>query len=212
MENKHSHRCYNVLINFSDVTALAFVLTSIGLEQQGQEVLAVALVVNLAVGNDILGELSDRVGDRTLSLNGLEREGVDPGEQPQNEQAREGRAFTDHLILNPNDVDDFDGIRGFTDGIEVVAKSDTANDVQGGAGGIVEDVELEGRLARSVNLVCNACLEGAADVIDVVVHCADVVRRKGRGEKTTHALVLFLALDPYERTAGEAGEEGADSG
>ena len=212
MDNKHSHRCYNVLINFSDVTTLAFVLTSIGLEQQGQEVLAVALVVNLAVGNDILGELSDRVGDRTLSLNGLEREGVDPGEQPQDEQARKGRAFADHLILNPNDVDDFDGIRGFTDGIEVVAKSDTANDVQGGAGGIVEDVELEGRLAGSVNLVRNACLEGAADVIDVVVHCANIVRRKGRGEETTHALVLFLTLDPYEGTAGEAGEEGADSG
>ena len=164
-----------MLIDFRDVTALAFVFTSIGLEHAGHEVLAVVLVVNLAIGNDILGERSDRVSDRTLGLNRLEREGGDPGEQPQNEQAREGRVFTGHLILTLQDVGDLDGIRGVTESVEVVTKGDSANDVQGGAGGIVEDAELEGRLAGSMNLIRNACLEGVGDVIDVGVHWADVV-------------------------------------
>ena len=128
--NGHLHRCHNVIVNFRDVTALAFVLTSIGLEQAGHEVLTVALVVNLAVGDDIPGNRSDCVGDRTLGLNGLEREGGDPGERSQNEQEHEGRVFITHLILSPNSVDDLDGIRSVTtDGIEVVTKSDTANDV-----------------------------------------------------------------------------------
>ena len=141
-----------MLVNFRDVTAFAFVLTSIGLEQKGHEVVAADLVVNLAVvnlavGDDILGELSDRVGDRTLGLNGLEREGGYPGEQPQNEQGGKGRVFTAHFTLSPDGLNDIDGIRSVTDGIEVVTKSYTANDVQGGAGGIVEDVDLEGRFA-----------------------------------------------------------------
>ena len=126
---EHLHECYNVLINFRDVTALAFVLTSIGSEHQGHEVLAITLVVNLAVGDDILGELSDRVSDRTLDLNGLEREGRDPGEKPQNEQGCEGRVFTVHLIMSPHGANDLDGIRSVADGIEVVTKGDTANDV-----------------------------------------------------------------------------------
>ena len=82
---EHLHGCYNVFVNFRDVTAIAFVLTSICLEQKGHEVLSVALVVDLAVGDDILSEFSDCVGDRTLGLNDLEREGGDPGEHPQNE-------------------------------------------------------------------------------------------------------------------------------
>ena len=200
-----------MLVNFRDITALVFVLTSIRLEQEGHEVLAVTFVVNLAVVNDILSQLPNSFGDRTLGLNGLEREGGDPRELPQDEQAREGREFTDHFILNPKGVDDLHSIRSVTDGIEVVTKSDTANDVQGGAGGIVEDVDLEGGLAGSVNLVRNAGLEGAGDVIDVGVHCADVVRRKGGGEETTHALMFLLTLDPEERAAGDADDEGADN-
>ena len=191
---------------------LAFVLTSIGLEQAGHEILAVDLVFNLAVGDDILGERSDRVGDRALDLNGLERKGGDPGEQPQDEQAREGRAFTAHLILSPQDVGDLDGIRSVTDGIKVVTKSDSANDVQGDASSIVENVELEGRLAGSMNLIRDACLEGAGDVIDVGVHCADVVRRKGGGDETTHTLMLLLTLDPYERAAADAHDKGTHNG
>ena len=82
---EHLHDCYDVLVDFCDVAAFAFVLTSISLEQKGHEVVAAGLVVNPAVGDNILGELSDRLGDRTLGLNGLEREGSDPGEYPQNE-------------------------------------------------------------------------------------------------------------------------------
>ena len=104
-------------------------LTSIGLEHARHEVLAAASDVNLAVGNDTLGERSDRVGDRALGLNGLEREGGDPGEKPQNEQGCEGRVFTSHLILSPNGIDDLGGTRGVTDRIEVVTKSDTTYDV-----------------------------------------------------------------------------------
>ena len=173
--------------------------------------MAATLVVNL-VGNDILGELSDCVGDRALGLNGLERKGGDPREQPQNEQGREGRVFTAHVALIPEGVYDLDSIRSVTDGIEVVTKTNTANDVQGGTGSIVEDVELEGRLSRSMNLVLNAGLEGATDVIDVGVHCADVVRRKCGGDETTHALMLLLTVDPEERTTSEAHGEGTNKG
>jgi len=210
-QQNNLHECYNVLVNFCGVTVLAFVLKTIGLEHAGHEILAVAIVVNLAVGDDILGKCSDRIGNRTLGLNRLEREGGDPGEKPQNEQAREGRVFTAHLFLSLPDVDEFDGTRGVTDGIEVVTESDTANDVQGGAGGIAEDVELERRLARGVNLVRNAGLEGAGDIVDVGVHCADVVRGKSGGDETTHALMLLLTLDPDERAAGDAGDEGAEN-
>ena len=63
-----------------------------------------------------------------------------------------------------------------------------------------------------MNLVRNAGLEGATDVIDVGVHCADVVRRKGGGDETTHALMLLLTLDPYERATDEADDDGADNG
>ena len=207
---EHLHECYDVLVNFCDVTAFAFVLTSVGLEQKGHEIVATTLVVNLAVCNDILGELSDRVGDRTLGLNDLERKGGDPREHPQNKQRREGRVFTVHVALSPEGVYDVDSIRSVTDSIEVVTKSDTANDVQGGAGSIVEDVELEGRLSGSVNLVLNAGLEGATDVIDVGVHGADVVRRKGGGDETTHALMLLFTLDPDERATTNAHGEGTE--
>ena len=205
------HKCYNVLVNFRDVTAFAFVLTSIGLEQKGHEVVAAGLVVNPAVGDNILSELSDRLGDRTLGLNGLEREGSDPGEHPQHEQGCEGRVFTAHVTLSPEGVDDLDSIRSVTDGIEVVTQSHTAKDVQGGAGGIVGDVDLEGSLAGRVNLVRNAGLEGTADVVNVCVHCADVVRRKGGGNETTHALMLLLTLDPDERATKKAHDEGTDN-
>ena len=201
-----------MLINFRDITALAFVLTSIGLEHEGHEVLALALFVNLAVGNNVLGERSDSVSDGTLGLNRLKREGGDPGEQPENEQGREGRVFTAHLILSPEGVYDLDGLRSVSDGIEVVTKGDTANDVQGGAGGIVEDVDLKGRLPGSMNLVRNACLEGVGDMIDVGVHWADIVRRKGGGDEITHALMLLFTLDPYERAAADADDEGTDNG
>ena len=60
-----------------------------------------------------------------------------------------------------------------------------------------------------MNLVYNACLEGTADMMDVGVHCADIVRRKGGGDETTHALMLLLTLDPYERAADEAHHDGA---
>ena len=201
-----------MLVNFRDVTAFAFVLTCIGLEQKGHEVLIAGLVVTPAVGDNILGELSDRLGDHTLGLNGLERQGGNPGEQPQHEQGREGGVFTSHVILIPQDVDDLDSIRSVTDSIEVVTKSNTANDVQGGTGGIVEDVDLEGRLAGRMNLVCNPRLEGAADVIDVCVHCADVIRRKGGGDETTHAPMLLPTLDPNEGAAEEADDEGTKNG
>ena len=201
-----------MLVYFCDVTAFAFLLTSIGLEQKGHQVVAAGLIVNPAVGDNILGELSDRLGDRTLGLNGLEREGGDPGEQLQNEQGREGRVFTAHVSLSPDGFYDIDGIRSVTDGIEVVTKSDTANDVQGGAGGIVEDVDLEGRPAGRVNLVLNAGLERARNVIDVGVHCADVVRRKGGGDETTHTLMLLPTLDPDERAADDAEDEGTPNG
>ena len=211
-ETEHVHERYNVLVYFRDVAAFAFVLTSIGLEQKGHEVLAVALVVNLAVGNDIFGELSDRVGNRALGLNGLEREGGDPREQPQNEQGREGGVFTAHVTLSPEGVDDLDSIRSVTDSIEVVAESYTANDVQGGAGGIVEDVDLEGRLSGSMDLVLNAGLEGATDVIDVGVHRTDVLGRKGGGDETTHALMLLFTFDPDERATADADDEGTEDG
>ena len=201
-----------MLVDFCDATAFAFVLTSIGLEQKGHEVLAAGLVVHPAIGDNILGKLSDRLGDRTLGLNGLERERGDPGEQPEHEQGREGRVYTSHIMLMPQYIEDLDSIRSVTDSIEVVTKSDTANDVQGGAGGIVEDVDLEGRLAGSVNLARNAGLEGAGNKIDVSVHCADVVRRKGGGDETTHAPMLLPTLDPDERAADDADEEGTPTG
>ena len=71
---------------------------------------------------------------------------------------------------------------------------------------------MEGRLAGSVNLVRNAGLDGARDMIDVGVHCADVVRRKGGSDKTTHALMLLFTLNPDERAASDADDEGTDNG
>ena len=112
----------------------------------------------------------------------------------------------------PKNLDDLDGIGSVTDGIEVVTKSNTANGVQGNASGIVEDVDLERGLAGRVNLVCNAGLEGAGDVIDVSVHCTDVLRRKGGGDEATHALMLLPTLDPEERAAEEADDEGTKNG
>jgi len=66
-----------MIINFRHVTPFAFVLTSVGLEQEGHEVLPVVLVVNVAVGNDVFSNLSDSVADGSLPLKGGEREGGD---------------------------------------------------------------------------------------------------------------------------------------
>ena len=71
---------------------------------------------------------------------------------------------------------------------------------------------MEGRLFGSLKVVRNAGLEGTGDVIDVGVHCADVVRRKGGGNETTHALMLLLTFDPDERAADDADDEGTDKG
>ena len=114
--------------------------------------------------------------------------------------------------MDPQGFDDLYSIRSVADGIEVVTKSDTANDVQGGTGGIVENVDVEGRLSGSVKLVRNAGLEGAGDIVDIGVHCSDVVRRKGGGDETTHALVLLPTLDPNERAADEPHDEGTPNG
>jgi len=201
-----------VLVDFWDLTALAFVLTGICLEHEGHEVLTLALVVNVTVGNDILGEVSNSIGDGTLGLNGLEREGSDPREQLENEHSCEGRLFAAHLILSPPAVGDLDSLGGVTDGIEVVTKSDATDDVHSGAGGIFDDVELEGSVAGSMDLVRNAGLESGGDLVDVGVHFANIVRRKGGGNETTHALVVLLTLDPDERTAAEADDEGTENG
>jgi hypothetical protein len=208
----HLHKCDDVLVNFQNVTALAFVSTSVGLEHERHEVLAPALLVNLAVGNDILGELSDGVRDGTLGLKGLEREGGDPRKQPQNERGYKGRVFTAHLILSPPAVDDLDGIGSVTERIEVMTKSDTADDVHSGAAGIVDDVKLDERPAGGSNFVRNAGLESGGDVINVGVHRADIVNREGGGDESTHALMLPLTLDPEERAAGEADDEGTHNG
>jgi len=88
-----------------------------------------------------------------------------------------------------------------------VTKSDATDDIHGGAGGIVKDVDADGRRAGSMDLVGNAGLEGGGDVVDVGVHCADVVRREGRCNETTHSFVVLLTLDPDERAAGEADDE-----
>jgi hypothetical protein len=210
--NGDLHECDDVLVNFQDVTALAFVLTSVGLEEAGHEVLTVAFIVNLAVGNDILGELSDGVGDGTLGLNGFEREGIDPGEQPEEEGGDEGRVFAAYLILSPPALDDVVSVGRVGEGIEVVTKSDTADHVHSGAGSIFHGVELELRRAGSMQLVRNAGVESSGDVIDVGVHLADVVRRESGGDKCTHALVLPFTLDPDERAASDAEEEGTKNG
>ena len=48
---------------FQVVTAFDFVSPSVGFEHEGHEILAGALVVNLALGDNILGELSDPLGE-----------------------------------------------------------------------------------------------------------------------------------------------------
>ena len=187
-------------------------LTSVGFQQERHEIFAAALAINLAIGNDILGDVSDSVGYGHLGLKNGEWEGSDRREQPKNERGDEGGVLTTHLILSPPAAGDLNGIRSVTDGIEVVTKSDPADDVHGGVGGIVKNVELDGRLARSMDLVRNAGLEGSGDKIDVSMHFADVVRREGRSDDTTHALVFFLALHPDERAATEAEEERTENG
>ena len=182
-------------------------LTSVGFEQKGHEVLAPALVVNLTIGDDILGEISDSVGYGNLGLKCGEREGNDRGEQPKNEHGDEGGVLAGHLTLSPPAAEDLKGIRSVTDGIEVVTKSDAADDVHGGAGGIIKDVELDMRLSRSMDIVRNAGLEGGGHEIDVGVQSTDIVGREGRSGETTHALVLLLTLDPDERAAAKAGDE-----
>ena len=210
--NGNLHECDNVLVNFLDVTAPAFVLTSIGLEHEGHEVLALALFVDLAVSDNVLGELSDDVGDGTLGLNCLKREGGDPGEQSQNEHSGEGRLLAAHLILSPPGIGYLDGILGVTDGIKVVTKSDSTDDVHCSAGGIFDDVELEGRIVGSMDLVCNAGLEGGGDVIDVGVHFSHVVGGEGGGDERTHTFVVLVTLNPDERPATETEDEGAEDG
>lgn len=205
--NGDLHKCDDVLVNFPGVTTFTFVLTGIGLEHEGHEVLALALVVNLAVGNNVLGEVSDGVGDSTLCLNSFKREGGDPGEQPQHEHGNKGRVFTAHLILSPPRVSDLDGIGSVTDGIEVVTKGDATDDVHGGTGGIFDDVELEGRSAGSMDLVGDAGLERSGDVINVDVHFSDVVSGERGGNERTHAPVVLLTLDPDERAAAETEDE-----
>jgi hypothetical protein len=212
MAGGNLHKCDNVLVDFQGVTALAFVFTSIGLEHEGHEVLALALLVNLAVSDNVLGEVSDRVGDGTLCLNSLEREGGDPGEQPQHEHGNKGRMFTAHLILSPPRLGDFDGIGSVTDGIEVVTKSDATDDVHGGTGGIFDDVELDRRIAGRMDLVGNAGLESGGDVVDVGVHCSDVFSGESGGNERTHAPVVLLTLDPDEGAAAEAEDEGTEDG
>jgi len=192
------HKCDNVLVNFENVTALAFVLTSIGLEHEGHKVFPLALFVNLAVGDNVLGEISDSVGDGALSLNSLEGEGSDPGEQPQNEHGNKTRMFTAHLVLSPPRVGDLDSIGGVPDGIKVVTESDATDDVHGGTGGILDDVELDRGITRGMDLVRDAGLEGGGDVIDVGVHFSDVVSGEGWGNERTHALVVLVTLDPDE--------------
>ena len=61
-------------------------------------------------------------------------------------------------------------------------------------------------------LVHNAGLEGGGDEIDLGVHFADVVRREGGSDDTTHAPVLLLTLDPDERAAAEAEGDRTENG
>ena len=203
-QNGHIQECQDVIVNFRHLTPFTFMLKSVGFEQEGHQVLAVALVVNLAIGNNILRKRSDGVGYGNLGLKGGKRKRGDGGEQPQNEHGNEGRVFTTHLILSRPEFGDLHGIRSITNGIEVVTKSDATDNVHGDTGGIVKYVDLDGRLAGSMNLVSNAGLEGGSDVVDVGVHFADVIRREGGSDESTHALVVLLTLDPGERAASEA--------
>ena len=187
-------------------------LTSVGSEQEGHEVLVVTFVVDLAISNDILGKISDCVSYRNLGLKDGKREGSDRREQPKHEHGDESRVCAAHVLLGSPKAGNFNGIGSPTDGVEVVSKSDAADDVHGGAGSIVKNVDLDGRLARGMDLVHNAGLEGGGDEIDVGVHFADVVRREGRGKETTHALMLLLTLDPDERAATNAKDKRTEGG
>jgi len=69
--DSHLHECDDVIVNFWHLTLFIFMLKSVGFEQEGQEVV---LVVNLAIGDDILGEISDGVGYGNLGLKGGKRE------------------------------------------------------------------------------------------------------------------------------------------
>ena len=120
---------------------------NVGFEQKRHKVLAPALVVKLAVGDNILGEISNYVGYDNLGLKDGEREGSDRREPPENEHGDKSRAFAAQAIMSPPETDDLSGIRSVTDGIEVMTKSDTADSVQGSTGSIVKDVDLDGRLA-----------------------------------------------------------------
>ena len=48
--------------------------------------------------------------------------------------------------MSPPETGDLKGIGSVTDSIEVVTKSDAADGVQGSAGSIVKNVDLDGRL------------------------------------------------------------------
>ena len=124
-----------------------FMVRNVGFEQKGYEVLAPALVVRLAVVDDILGEISKCGGYVNLGLKDGEREGRDRREPPENEHGDKSRAFAAQAIKSPRKTEDLSGIRSVTDRIEVVTKSDAADGVQRSAGSIVKDVDLDGRLA-----------------------------------------------------------------
>ena|SRR5258706_14999116 len=117
-----------------------------------------------------------------------------------------------HLILSPPGVGDLDGILSVTDSIEVVTKSDSTDDVHGSAGGVFDDVELQGRISGSMDLVGNAGLKGGGDMIDVGVHFSNVVGGEGGGDEITHTFVVLLTLDPDERAATETEDEGTEDG
>jgi hypothetical protein len=214
---EHLHKSDNVLVNLGSVATLALVLAGVGLEHEGHEVLALAVaVLDVAVGDNLPGALADGVGDGALGLDGLEGEGGDPGEEAEDKHSGESGVLAAHLVLGAPGVGDLDGVGGVADGVEVVAKRDAADDVHGGAGGVLDDVELDGAgggaRGGGVDLVGDAGLEGAGDVVDVGVHAADVVGGKGGCDEGAHALVLPLALYPDEGAAAEAEDEGAEDG
>ena len=120
---------------------------NVGFEQKRHKVLAPALVVKLAVGDNILGEISNCVGYVNLGLKDGEREGSDRREPPENENGDKSRAFAAQVIMSPPETGDLSGVRSVTDGVEVVTKSDAADGVQRSAGSIVKDVDLDGILA-----------------------------------------------------------------
>jgi len=73
-QNGHIQECQDVIVNFWHLTPFTLMLKCVSFEQEGQEVLAIGLAVNLVIGDDILGEISDGVGYGKLGLKGGKRE------------------------------------------------------------------------------------------------------------------------------------------